>query len=103
MEIKVKLVWAELFSKQVPKELGLKYFLYEKLFCFRAGANRKSRAEFSSGEILNNKQTMEYHQVPNRLYKIVSYYWNDEADGHLTFHNSSVDYITALIHHVVHL
>ena len=34
---------------------------------FRAGANRKSRAEFSSGEILNNKQTMEYHQATGQL------------------------------------
>ena len=32
METKVKLVWAELFSKQVPKELGLKYFFTKNLF-----------------------------------------------------------------------
>ena len=34
---------------------------------FRAGPTRKSKAEYSSGEILNNKQTMEYHQATGQL------------------------------------
>ena len=33
----------------------------------RSGPTKKSRAEYSSGEILNNKQTMEYHQATGQL------------------------------------
>ncbi|XP_059091209.1 signal transducer and activator of transcription 5B-like isoform X2 [Tigriopus californicus] len=33
----------------------------------RMGPNPKSRSQFSSGEILNNKQTMEYHQATGQL------------------------------------
>ena len=34
---------------------------------FRTPPNKKSRAEYSSGEILNNRQTMEYHQATGQL------------------------------------
>ena len=34
---------------------------------FRTPPNKKSRAEYSSGEILNNHQTMEYHQATGQL------------------------------------
>ena len=34
---------------------------------FRIGPNRKSRSDFSSGEIVHNKQTMEYHQATGQL------------------------------------
>lgn len=33
----------------------------------RTPPNKKSRAEYSSGEILNNRQTMEYHQATGQL------------------------------------
>lgn len=33
----------------------------------RSGPTKKSRAEYSSGEILNSKQTMEYHQATGQL------------------------------------
>ncbi|CAB4065819.1 STAT5B [Lepeophtheirus salmonis] len=33
----------------------------------RAGTSKKSKSEYSSGEILNNKQTMEYHQATGQL------------------------------------
>ena len=33
----------------------------------RAGTNRKSKSEYCSGEIVNNKQTMEYHQATGQL------------------------------------
>jgi len=31
------------------------------------GSSRKSRVDYSSGEIMNNKQTMEYHQATGQL------------------------------------
>ena len=33
----------------------------------RTPPNKKSRAEYSSGEILNNRQTMEFHQATGQL------------------------------------
>ncbi len=33
----------------------------------RAGTSRKSKSEYCSGEIVNNKQTMEYHQATGQL------------------------------------
>ena len=37
------------------------------IYIFRTPPNKKSRAEYSSGEILNNRQTMEYHQATGQL------------------------------------
>ena len=43
-----------------------KSFQFISTFDF-SGPSKKSRSEYSSGEILNNTQTMEYHQATGQL------------------------------------